>query len=134
MRSKKRAARISTLRNHGSNRLSVRNSNLLLSHFAGVQTLLTSFHDYTLQFEGHRQTAGLKNERLHIMRKQFGVDLSVLALVFSGRRTDAAPEVDTSGRKPYPKAWLVTWQSKRAVSLENDPASVGTFSVRRVPV
>ena len=28
---------------------------------------------------------------------------------------DAPPEVDSRGRKPYAKAWLVTWQSKRTV-------------------
>jgi hypothetical protein len=36
-----------------------------------------------------------------------------LSVFRAAEEPDARPEVDTSGRKPYPKAWLVTWQSKR---------------------
>ena len=38
-----------------------------------------------------------------------------LSVFRAAEEPDAPPEVDTSRRKPYPKAWLVTWQSNRTV-------------------
>jgi hypothetical protein len=38
-----------------------------------------------------------------------------LHVVRAAQEPDAPSEIDSSGRKRYPKAWLVTWQSKRTV-------------------
>ena len=50
-----------------------------------------------------------ESETSETLRRTIGSRLK-LNVVRAAEEPDAPPQVDTSGRKPFAKAWLVTWQ------------------------